>query len=171
MRPSTLETLEPRRLLSGNPAITINDVALVEGQGGASACVFTVSLSKATSKRVSVNFATENGSAFAGEDYAASFGTLNFAPGQTSKTVAVLVNGDRAAEGDETFSLKLSRAQSASIADSRGLATIHNDDVLLPPPPLEPYQPPPDYPNYTDPGYYYNDGSTFSPPNEGGAYW
>jgi hypothetical protein len=156
MRPATLETLEPRRLLSGNPAITINDVALVEGDAGQSAIVFTVSLSKPSTKRVSVDFATENGSAVAGEDFVSKRGTLDFARGQTSKTVTVLVSGDAAVEGDETFSLKLSRAQSAFIADARGLATILNDDVLPPQPPVEPppYQPPPDYPTYTDPGYY-----------------
>ena len=41
---STFEILEPRRLYSGSPAITINDVAQAEGQSGATAYSFTVSL-------------------------------------------------------------------------------------------------------------------------------
>ncbi len=64
---STIESLESRRLMQATPAISISDVALAEGQGGATAYVFTVSLSKPSSKRVSVNFATENGSALAGD--------------------------------------------------------------------------------------------------------
>src|SRR5438046_2978304 len=66
---SSLELLEPRRLCSAGPGIAISDVGLAEGQGGQTAYVFTVSLSKASSKRVAVNFATENGSALAGADY------------------------------------------------------------------------------------------------------
>jgi len=55
MRPrSIFEILEPRRLLSGAPAITIGDVSLSEGQNGVTSYVFTVSLSNASSKRVSV---------------------------------------------------------------------------------------------------------------------
>ena len=153
--------LEARRLLSASPAITINDVALVEGDHGAAAYVFTVSLSKASSKRVSVDFATEGGSAMAGEDYAHAFGTLNFARGETRKTVTVLVNGDTTVEANETFSLKLGSARNASVSDSRGVGTIVNDDVAVlppPPPPPTPEEPPADPADYyTSPGDYYND--------------
>ena len=147
-----LEDLECRRLYSGSPAITIGDVSLAEGQDGASAYVFNVSLSKASSKRVSVDFATANGSAQVGEDYAQTSGTLTFARGQRSKTVTVMVNGDTAVEESETFSVVLRRASNARIADSRGLGTIVNDDVLPPPPPYEPPADPWYDPGY-DPGY------------------
>jgi hypothetical protein len=130
------EPLECRRLLSGSPAISISDVAVAEGQGGATAYVFTASLSKASLKRVSVNFATADGSAVAGEDYAQSSGTLDFARGETAKTLAVLVNGDTTVEADETFSVELQQADNAFVADSRGIGTIVNDDVL--PPPVDP---------------------------------
>jgi hypothetical protein len=136
--------LEPRRLLSGNPAITINDVAVAEGDDGTSAYVFTVSLSKASTKRVSVDFTTEGGSALGGEDYVHTSGTLNFARGETHKTVTVLVNGDTTVEGSETFSLKLRHAHNAFLADSCGLGTIVNDDLVTLPPPTDPppYEPP-----------------------------
>ena len=166
---STIEILEPRRLLhGGSSAITISDVALAEGDDGVTAYVFTVSLSKATSRRVSVNFATENGSAIVGDDFAANRGTLTFARGQSSKTVTVLVKGDATVEGDETFSLKLSRAGNAFIADSRGIGTIVNDDVLLPPPPPPPPPVPPPYEPPAEPWY---DPAWWNPPGEGGAYW
>ena len=41
---------------------------------------------------VTVNFATANGTASAGEDYTATSGTLTFAPGQTSKTISIVVH-------------------------------------------------------------------------------
>jgi hypothetical protein len=135
---SHFEPLESRRLLSGSPAITINDVALVERDDGASAYVFTVSLSKASSKRVSVGFATEGGSARAGEDYAPASGTLVFARGETSKTVSVLVNGDTTVEESETFTVKLRRARNAFLADASGIGTIVNNDLVTPAPPTDP---------------------------------
>ena len=67
--------------------------------------------------------------AAAGADYTAlPLGTLFFAPGETSRTVAVEVIGDTTAEADETFFLVLSAAANASLADNQGLGTILNDD-------------------------------------------
>jgi hypothetical protein len=87
---------------------------------------------------VSVDFATPDGSARAGEDYAgqpggkdyiSQAGRLTFAPGETSKTITVLVNGDTDIEGNESFSVNLSGAARAKIADAQGVGTIRNDDV------------------------------------------
>ena len=133
-----VEHLECRRLLSANPAISIGDVALTEGQDGATAYVFAVSLSHPSSKRISVQFATVDGSAQAGEDYAPTSGTLNFARGETTKTVTVLVNGDTTVEGIETFSVKLRHARNAFFAEARGIGTIVDDDLVTPPPPTDP---------------------------------
>jgi hypothetical protein len=55
-------------------------------------------------------------------------GTLTFQPGQTTKTVTVLVNGDQIAEIDETFFVDLSGATNATIGDPRGVGTIIDDD-------------------------------------------
>ena len=158
--PGTLiEWLEHRCLLSSSPAISISDVSRVEGQGGATAYVFTVSLSKPSSKRVSVDFATADGSAQAGLDYAKTSGTLQFARGQTSKTITVLVNGDASYEPDETFLVSLSRARDAFIADAQGIGTIRNDDLAPPPPP-----PPPEIPDQPgDPGTGCNPDNPYYP--------
>ena len=148
------EQLESRRLLSGSPAISISDVALVEGQNGTTAFVFTVSLSNASRKQVSVNFTTEGSSAQAGSDYAHTSGTLKFAPGQTARQISVLVNGDALAENDEMFLVKLSNPRNGGITRASGVGTIINDDTTtLPPPPSWEY---PEQPYY-DPneGPYY----------------
>ena len=55
---------------------------------------FTVALGKATPLRVSVAYATADGTATAGSDYTATSGMLVFAPGETSKTLAVPIVGD-----------------------------------------------------------------------------
>jgi hypothetical protein len=108
--------------------IAINDVSVNEG-GGATA-VFSVSLSAASSRTVTVSYGTSAGTATAGNDYQSTNGTLTFAPGETGKTVNVSVNGDSVVEPDETFFVNLSNATNAAITDFRGVGTILNDDGL-----------------------------------------
>ena len=111
------------------PTISINDVSLLEGNSGTTAFVFTVSLSNASSQAITVNFATADGSAtLADSDYQGGAGSVTFAPGTTSQTITVLVNGDTKFEPDETFTVNLSGATNATIADGSGLGTIRNDD-------------------------------------------
>ena len=78
---------------------------------------------------MSVNFATRDGTAKAGEDYAARSGTLTFAPGETVKTITVSVKGDKKREADESLFVDLFGASSnALIGAARGVGTIFNDD-------------------------------------------
>ena len=124
-----LEELGSRILPSANPAISISDVARAEGHSGQTAFAFTVSLSQASSRVVSVRYAIADGSAKTGDrDYVGKSGTLTFAPGETTKTITVLVNGDTKPEANETFFVNLSAAVNATIADAQGLGTILNDD-------------------------------------------
>jgi hypothetical protein len=110
-------------------SLRVNDVSLTEGAAGTSKLAsFTVTLSAASSSNVTVNYATANGTATAGSDYTAKSGTLTFAPGVVSQTVAVTVIGDNTVEPNETFQLNLSSAAGASVADAQGISTITNDD-------------------------------------------
>jgi aryl-phospho-beta-D-glucosidase BglC (GH1 family) len=111
------------------PVLSIADASLTEGDAGTAQMLFTVSLSRAATSAVSVNFATQNGTALAGSDFTAARGTLNFAAGETSKTIAVTIRGDRAIEADESFGLVLSRATGATLGDGSAIGTILNDDV------------------------------------------
>ena len=94
---------------------------------------FRVSLSRAMSAAVTVDYATEDGrgmTATAGEDYTPVSGTLTFAPGETAKTVAVAILDDVIDEGEEGFALRLSNAGGARIADAVGFGWIVNSDPL-----------------------------------------
>ena len=110
------------------PAMSINDVSVLEGRSGTTNAVFTVSLAQATTNTVLVNFITQNGTAIAGSDYDFANGTLTFSPGETSKTISVAVKGDRNREGDETFRVILSGVDGATFADSQATGVIRNDD-------------------------------------------
>ena len=56
---------------------------------------------------LSVEYATADGTAIAGQDYTATSGTLNFANGETSKTFNVPIAEDAPTEVDETFTVLL----------------------------------------------------------------
>ena len=108
------------------PSISINDVTLSEGAGTAN---FTVSLSAASGKTVTVNYATANGTATAGSDYTAKSGTVTFVAGDTRESVSVTILNDAAEEPGETFVVNLTGPSNATIADAQGQATIQDNDV------------------------------------------
>ncbi|MCM3906181.1 MAG: DUF4214 domain-containing protein, partial [Pyrinomonadaceae bacterium] len=111
------------------PSIAINDILITESDSGTVIPAFTVSLSGQSSQTVTVNFATANGTANSGSDYQSNSGTVTFAPLETTKPVAVTVNGDIGFEPNETFFVNLSNPVNASTSDSQGLGTILNDDA------------------------------------------
>jgi uncharacterized repeat protein (TIGR01451 family) len=111
------------------PSLAVNDIAIAEGNAGPTTATFTVTLSSASLAEVTVNYATQDVSATAGTDYVYTDGILTFAPGQTSRTIDVTVNGDTDFEPIETFQVVLSSPSSAMIADGVGIGTIPNDDA------------------------------------------
>ena len=111
------------------PTVGIDDVAVVEGTGGSSAAVLTVSLSGSSVQATTLAFQTSNGSATAGSDYTAASGSLTFTPGQVSRTISVPVNGDASPEPDETFNVTLSSLVNATAGDVQGVVTILDDDA------------------------------------------
>ncbi len=103
--------------------------------------VFEVSLSTASDRPVTVQYATESGAdrvrsnAQSGKDFTAASGTLSFAPGEIRKTVRVSTTSDSAYEWNELFYLRVSNPTNARLNSSRGYlratGTIVDDD---PPP-------------------------------------
>jgi ELWxxDGT repeat protein len=108
--------------------LSIGDVRIAEGDSGTSTARFAVALTPAAQQPVTVNYASSDGTAKAGEDYDAVSGTLSFAPGETVKTIDVRVRGDLAAENNETLYVALSGAVGARIVSSEGVGIIEDDD-------------------------------------------
>ena len=112
------------------PALSISDVTVAEGNSGTSAATFVVSLSQAAFTPVTVTYATANGTATAGSDYTAvAASTLTFPPGTTSAPVTVNVIGDTTTEPNETFMVNLTQPAGATIADGQAVGTITNDEA------------------------------------------
>jgi Calx-beta domain len=113
-------------------ALSIVDASGPEGNSGTRPLSFRVTLSRANlgDTAVSVSYRTQNETARAAEDYVSARGELEFARGETTKTIDVQVNGDRAVEPDEFFSVVLFDPIGATIAQpgGTGTGTIQNDD-------------------------------------------
>ena len=113
------------------PALSITDPSVTEGDSGTKNLNFTVSLAPASGRPVTVDYATLAGTATPGSDYQPASGTLTFNPGQTSKTIGIVLFGDQAHEPDETVLLALANPGAAVLLKSDGVGTILNDDVAL----------------------------------------
>ena len=106
------------------PTLSIEDAPVSEGdQAG-----FVVSLSETGNEPVTVAYATVDGTALAGADYAATSGTLRFEEGETKQTIVVPTIDDATAEETETFTVELSAPSGATVADGTATATITDDD-------------------------------------------
>jgi len=134
-------------ILDNEPRLSVDWVTDYEGESGAKAFVFTVSLQFAYDQAVTVDFATGNFSAIDGIDYQSNSGSLTFAPGDTAKTVTVLVYGNLIPEDTKQFSMTLSNASlNASIVNPLSYGSILDDD-----------------------GYYYDPG--YGGGYDGGGYY
>ena len=112
----------------GPLALAVADAEAREGVDPA--VVFTVSLTRASTRSVTVDYATTDGTASAGEDYTATSGTLTFEAGTVEQTVSVPVLDDASDEGEETFTLTLSNPTGAVLADAEATGTIANSDPM-----------------------------------------
>jgi hypothetical protein len=111
------------------PTLSVADTSVTEGNVGTKAITFTVTLSAASGRTVTVQWVTADGDAVTPTDYASASGSLTFNPGQTSKTVTVTVNGDLIAELDEPFLVELSAPTNASVDDGQATGTIVDDEL------------------------------------------
>jgi hypothetical protein len=110
------------------PPASVSDATCAEGDAGTTPCSFTIALGAAVGENVTLNWTTADGTATAGSDYVAASGSSIIAAGSTVATVPVLVQGDVLDEDDETFTLRLTSAVNAVIADGQGVGRITDDD-------------------------------------------
>ena len=110
--------------------LSITATTAFEGNSGTTNAVFALHLHHPHILPVSVDFATADGSAVANADYIAVSGTVTFAPGETDKSISVLVIGDLMHEADKSFFVKLSHPIHATLVSTQASGTILNDDAV-----------------------------------------
>ncbi|HSS20919.1 MAG TPA: TIGR03118 family protein [Pyrinomonadaceae bacterium] len=113
-----------------------DDFTIGEGSGHID---ITVTRAGDASGTASVSFNTfdesQSGHASQKSDYEIALGTISFAPGETSKTVRILVVNDNFVEGDETIDLALSNVTGSGAglgSPSQAEVTITDNDVVAP---------------------------------------
>ena len=121
-----------------DPAVSIGNARIAEGDAGTSNMTFPLTLDHATIAPLTVNYVTADPTvttdptATAGVDYVPQAGTVVFAPGQTSATLTVPIIGDLTPEPNQAFMVRLFLPDPplvvAKIADAQGIGTIVNDD-------------------------------------------
>ena len=124
----TANQTRTRGVSASTPTLSVADARAHEGVDAT--IDFVVTLERAAAVRVTVDYATADGTATAGADYTAASGTLTFAPGETEQTVVVTILDDAHDEGEEAFTLTLSNPSGARIEDGKATGTIENTDPL-----------------------------------------
>ena len=120
------------------PGITIAPASALEGDSGSANMTFTVTLAKAVTEAVTVNYATSDGTAIAGQDYTAvSNGSVTIAAGNTTAEFTVSMTGDETDELNETFKVTISLPSDTTAAAITGgdtaaaVGTILDDDPAV----------------------------------------
>jgi hypothetical protein len=90
-------------------------------------------LSAASGQTVGAIYNTADGTASSGSDYQTGTGQVIFFNGQTSRQIAVTINGDTQVEPDETFLVNLTSPINATITKAQAVGKIINDDNVAAP--------------------------------------
>ena len=116
-------------ILNENEPPTMQVLGFPSGAESTTPVAFEVRLTRPSGLPATVRYATVNGSAMAGSDYAARSGTLTFLPGQTRKTIFVSIVNDTSVEPDETFSVHLTDPVNAVFGIDTHVYSIQDEDT------------------------------------------
>ncbi len=111
------------------PSLALAAAAITEGDTGTQQLLLTATLSTPSPATVAFDYATQDGTATAGDDFTPVSGQLIFTPGTTTQTVPVPILGDRRQEPDETFILDLRNPRNVSLPSEPIIGVIVDDDA------------------------------------------
>nr|WP_261344741.1 Calx-beta domain-containing protein [Gimesia chilikensis] len=113
-------------------SMTVDDVTVDEDTGTVE---LTVSLDHPVDTTISVEYATADLSAIAGDDYTPQTGTLTFSPFALTRTISIPIVNSDLVELEKSFFVNLSNLQANGrdviLADSQAEVTISDDDQAL----------------------------------------
>ena len=129
--PSGITSADPSvtlvNIYDNDKSLSIADSAADEGAGEV---IFTITLNPAADVSTRVRYSTVAGTAEEGTDYTATSGRVEFAVGDTTKTISVPIIDDNIEDSGETFTVELTYAYPAKIADGTATGTITNDEAV-----------------------------------------
>jgi photosystem II stability/assembly factor-like uncharacterized protein len=115
---------------SGSVQFSVSSIVANEDLGS---LTITVLRMGGASGNLTVDYATANGTAIAGQDYTATSGTLSFNGGETSKTFQIPILDDATTEPDETFSVSLSNSPTLEALGAPSTLVVTLQDHATPP--------------------------------------
>ena len=114
------------------PSVFVADVKQPEGNTGSNKMIFTISLSAASTKEVSIKIVTKEVFAKSIEDFTAVDQRITFAPGEITKSLSVDIVADDIKEGTDDFQLFVSEPVNCIVPSPFATGTIENDDSKIP---------------------------------------
>ena len=125
----TINIVESKKLNGSQPQISISNKTIEEKDVDFDITI-PVTLDKASTLPVTIDYTTEDISAEAGSDYVAKSGTLTFNPGEISKDITLTVLGDYNFELSESLRIKLSNPINSEFTNDESIVNITNNDVI-----------------------------------------
>ena len=125
-RSVTVASVAVTILEDDTPTLLIADADASEGDGE---MAFAVRLSVPSSRTVTVEYATADGTATAGTDYEETTGTLTFSAETTAQTIRVPIIDDDLDEVAEAFTVALVNASNATVEDGEAIGEIADNDL------------------------------------------
>ena len=115
-----------------NPKISFDDVSVNEGNGGTANMELKLTLDQASSKQVSVNYSTIEGTAKSGQDFVAvTSQAITFQPNETEKKIVISIIADDLKEADETFQVRIQDPVNGILLKGTSIITLKNDDTRI----------------------------------------
>jgi hypothetical protein len=115
---------------TGSVQFSVSSIRVIEDIGLAT---ITVLRTGGSAGNLTIDYATSDGTATAGQDYTSTSGTLTFSAGETSKSFQIPINDDAITEADETFTVALRNAPSLeSLAAPNTLVVTIQDRSTVP---------------------------------------
>ncbi|HEX5891174.1 MAG TPA: SBBP repeat-containing protein [Pyrinomonadaceae bacterium] len=110
---------------AGSVQFNFSVMQVIEDVGAAT---IVVRRTGGSSGSLSVDYATANVTAIAGQDYTAASGTLTFNAGETIKTIPISIADDSTTESDETFTITLRNTPNLENLGSPSVLTVTIQD-------------------------------------------
>ena len=126
----TLGTAVAEAIIEDDDGLTASVADAVVSEA-ADAASLTVTLNSAPERAVTLSWATSDGTAVAGSDYAAASGTLTVPAGQTTVTATVSLLDDDVDEPDEQFTVTVSDPQPSdqvTLSGATATVTVTDDE-------------------------------------------
>lgn len=116
----------------GPALLRVKNTTVTEGNAGTTTAYVKILLNHRTNHRVSVGWATADGSATAGSDYVAASGRAKIPRGHKVAFARVSIIGDTTHESNEYFKVRLFHPHGARIVDGVAFVEILDNDVTPP---------------------------------------